>query len=254
MNDGEALLKVSGLRVIYRSPGKKTVEAVKGVSFSIRKGEALGIVGESGCGKTSTAKVLTGLEPGSSGEIFFKGTRYSADGRLRLDGVQMVFQDAAGSLNPRMTIGSALREALKVHRVLPHGKIDGRISQLLEMTGLSDKVLGQYPGELSGGQCQRVSIARCLSLEPELLIADEPVSALDVSVQARILNLLKDLRKKLNLSILMISHDLAVVRMVCDRICVMHEGNFVECGDAVEVLEHPKHPYTRELLAAVPRV
>lgn len=251
---GEELLSVRDLRVTYRRPGKKDVEAVKGVSFCIRKGEALGIVGESGCGKTSTAKVLSGLERASGGEIHFRGGVFRASEMKRLDGVQMVFQDAAGSLNPRMTVGATLREALKVHRMVPAQAIDGRIGELLEMTGLSAKVLGQYPGELSGGQCQRVSIARCLALEPELLIADEPVSALDVSVQARILNLLKDLRERLDLTILMISHDLAVVRMVCDRICVMHEGRFVECGDAVKVLDAPEHPYTRMLLDAVPRV
>lgn len=250
----EELLSVRKLEVTYRRPGKKPVTAVKGVSFDIRKGEALGIVGESGCGKTSTAKVLTGLERASGGEIVFRGETKAAAKVRRLDGVQMVFQDAAGSLNPRMTVGAALRESLGKNRAVPAAKTAERIEELLHMTGLSEKVLGQYPGELSGGQCQRVSIARCLSLDPELLIADEPVSALDVSVQARILNLLKELRERLNLTILMISHDLAVVRMVCDRICVMHEGRFVECGDAVEVLERPQHPYTKTLLEAVPRI
>ena len=169
-------------------------------------------------------------------------------------GLQMVFQDAAGSLNPRMTIRQTLAEVLRFHHMVPRGEENARILELIARVGLTDRVLDRYPREISGGQCQRASIARALALEPRVLVADEPVSALDVSVQARILNLINGLRRELGLAVLLISHDLAVVRTICDRVCVMHQGVFVECGTTEQVLENPQHPYTKELLAAVPRV
>ncbi len=230
---GDVLIEVSGLRVRY---GAK--EAVKGVSFGLRRGETLGIVGESGSGKSTIAKAVIGLERPCAGTV-----------RIRARSVQMVFQDAVGSLNPRMTVRQALDEALKVG-----GDRRRSAADLLELVGLSSAVLGQYPREMSGGQCQRVSIARALARMPDVLIADEPVSALDVSVQARILNLLRDLRRGLGLSILLIAHDLAVVRNVCDRVCVMHCGEFVDAGPAEEVFGSPTSEYTRRLLAAVPDV
>ncbi len=214
-------------------------EAVRGVSFTLREGEILGIVGESGSGKSTIAKTVIGLETPSQGEI------------IRADvPVQMVFQDAVGSLNPRMTVRQTLAEVLKVCRIAKFSEP----KQLLDLVGLSAAVLDQYPREMSGGQCQRVSIARALACEPRVLIADEPVSALDVSVQARVLNLLRDLRRDLGLSILLIAHDLAVVKNVCDRICVMEKGLFVDVGDAAEVFLHPKSEYTRRLLSAVPDI
>ena len=234
-----ALIEVRDLHVRYGA-----YEAVRGVSFTLGAGEILGIVGESGSGKSTIAKTLVGLERPSS------GTAVLAAGAT----AQMIFQDAVGSLNPRMTIRQTLEEVLKIK-----GKpID--LLNLLSQVGLSAAVLDQYPRELSGGQCQRVSIARALACRPDVLIADEPVSALDVSVQARVLNLLRDLRRELGLAILLVAHDLAVVKNVCDRICVMERGLFVDVGTAEEVFGEGQAPsrqvsdYTKRLLSAVPRI
>jgi ABC-type glutathione transport system ATPase component len=252
------LLTIDNLRVTYRTPGQKPVEAVRGVSFAVDAGESLGIVGESGCGKSSLAKTVIGLQPPSAGFLRFGGQDISrmdapAFARYRRS-VQMVFQDAAGSLNPRMTVRQTLEEVLCVHRMVPAAQVAARTRELLDHVGLPDNVLDAYPREISGGQCQRISFARCLALEPQLIIADEPVSALDVSVQARILNLVRTLQQELNLAIILISHDLAVVRNICDRVAVMHAGQFVEYGPAADVLDAPQHAYTRELLSAVPDV
>ena len=252
------LLNVQDLRVTYRTPGQKPVEAVRGVSFGVDTGGAFGIVGESGCGKSSLARTIIGLQPATAGVLRFEGqdtgqmdtaafTRYRR-------AVQMVFQDAVGSLNPRMTVRQTVEEVLRVHRMCDPGEIPGRIRGLLDRVGLPETVLDAYPREVSGGQCQRVSFARCLALEPRLIIADEPVSALDVSVQARILNLVRTLQKELNLTVILISHDLAVVRNICDHVAVMRAGVFVESGKASEVFDAPRHPYTRELLAAIPDI
>ena len=233
----DLMFEVKDLRVRYGA-----VEAVKGVSFTLERGEALGIVGESGSGKSTIAKTLIGLEKPSAGTIV-----------SRAKSVQMVFQDAAGSLNPRMTVLQTLEEVRKVRR---RKGLESRLApqELMELVGLSAAVLQQYPREMSGGQCQRVSIARALACEPEVLVADEPVSALDVSVQARILNLLRDLRRELGLSLLLIAHDLAVVKNVCDRVCVMRRGEFVETGAPEAVFGNPLNDYTQTLLAAVPDV
>jgi ABC-type dipeptide/oligopeptide/nickel transport system ATPase subunit len=227
------MLEVTDLKVRYGA-----MEAVKGVSFVLGRGETLGIVGESGSGKSTIAKTIIGPEKPFAGKIM-----------CNAKSVQMVFQDAVGSLNPRMTVRQALEEVIKVKRATKRP-----IADLLDIVGLSRAVLEQYPREMSGGQCQRVSIARALACEPEVLIADEPVSALDVSVQARILNLLRELRRELNLSILLIAHDLAVVKNVCDRVCVMQRGLFVDSGSASEVFGNPRSEYTKRLLAAVPDV
>ena len=227
------MIKVNDLRVRYGA-----VEAVKGVSFSLGRGETLGIVGESGSGKSTIAKTLIGLEKPFSGTIV-----------RNAKSVQMVFQDAVGSLNPRMTVRQTLEEVLKIKRSSKR-----TAAELLDLVGLSAAVLGQYPREMSGGQCQRVSIARALACEPDVLIADEPVSALDVSVQARILNLIRELRRELDLSVLLIAHDLAVVKNVCDHVCVMQRGVFVDAGKAADVFENPQSDYTKRLLAAVPDV
>jgi ABC-type glutathione transport system ATPase component len=252
------LLNVQNLHVTYHTPGQKPVEAVRGVSFSVDAGEALGIVGESGCGKSSLAKTLIGLQPPSAGSLHYKGQDLGRMDRAAFREyrrvAQMVFQDAVGSLNPRMTVRQTLGEVLRVHRMVTPDRVAARVRELLDRVGLTETVLDAYPREISGGQCQRVSFARCLALEPQLIIADEPVSALDVSVQARILNLVRALQRELNLAVILISHDLAVVRNICDRVAVMHAGQFVETGPAADVLDAPQHPYTRELLAAVPDV
>jgi len=252
------LLNVQDLRVTYRTPGQKPVEAVRGVSFGVDTGGSFGIVGESGCGKSSLARTIIGLQPATAGVLRFEGQDLgqmdaAAFTRYRR-AVQMVFQDAVGSLNPRMTVRQTVEEVLRVHRMCPPGRIPGRARELLDRVGLTETVLDAYPRELSGGQCQRVSFARCLALEPRLIIADEPVSALDVSVQARILNLVRTLQKELNLTVILISHDLAVVRNICDHVAVMRAGVFVESGKASDVLDAPQHPYTRELLAAIPDI
>ena len=239
------LIEVIDLHVRYGA-----YEAVKGVSFTLGKGEILGIVGESGSGKSTIAKTLMGLEKRSSGTITLKPCN---PGTLK-PSLQMIFQDAVGSLNPRRTVRATLEEVSRCSRKARSSRTTRTPAELLDLVGLSSAILDQYPREMSGGQCQRVSIARALACEPEVLIADEPVSALDVSVQARILNLLRDLRRDLGLSILLIAHDLAVVKNVCDRICVMEHGLFVDAGDAEEVFDRPTSEYTKRLLSAVPRI
>ncbi len=228
------VFEVDSLHVKYGS-----FEAVRGVTFSVAKGEIFGIVGESGSGKSTIARTLVGLEKPSGGTI------------RRADGVcvQMIFQDAAGSLNPRMTVRQTLEETLRVKRNKTR-----TAEGLLELVGLSAAVLEQYPREMSGGQCQRVSIARALAAGGDVLVADEPVSALDVSVQARVLNLLRDLRSSLGIAIILIAHDLAVVKNVCDRVAVMEKGLFVDAGAAAEVFSNPTSDYTRRLIAAAPDV
>ena len=271
-NAGEVLFQVKDLHVTYRRPGQKAVEAVRGVSFDLHAGETLGIVGESGSGKSTIAKTLMLLQPSSGGEALFRGKNIAAftaaERRQYRRDVQMVFQDAVGSLNPRMTIRQALNEILKkslggvrVRQEEEETTLGGvrvrqspRLLSLIDIVGLSKAVLDQYPRELSGGQCQRASFARALAVNPKVLVADEPVSALDVSVQARILNLMRDLRRELGLAILLIAHDLSVVRNVCDRVCVMHRGLFEDVGPAEDVFDHPQSDYTKNLLAAVPDV
>lgn len=241
------IFEVNNLEVTYRGG----VRAVKGVSFTLKEGESLGIVGESGSGKSSLVKTLMMLQKSTGGSFVYRGKAASKMTRADLKAfrrdVQMVFQDAVGSLNPRMTIRQTLEEVRNVS-----GGMD--IDELLDIVGLSPAVLDQYPTELSGGQCQRASFARALAVKPSVIVADEPVSALDVSVQARILNLLRDLQKRLGIAVILISHDLAVVKNVCDRVCVMHDGLFVEQGVTGEVFDNPKDDYTKRLLAAVPDV
>ena len=254
----ENILEVSDLHVRYGA-----YEAVKGVSFALKRGGILGIVGESGSGKSTIAKVLMGLHRDFSGAIVFPicGAARSPRPTDSRPTLQMIFQDAVGSLNPRMTVRQTLEEIIEFKNKQDNrmgrkrsDDSDDSIIRLLTLVGLSAAVLDQYPRELSGGQCQRVSIARALACEPDILVADEPVSALDVSVQARVLNLLRDLRRELGLSILLIAHDLAVVKNVCDEICVMEHGRFVDRGESAAVFECPQSDYTKKLLAAVPRI
>ncbi len=251
------LLDVQNLTVSF--PTKSgPVHAVKDVSLSIERGEILGLVGESGCGKTSFSRALMRLIPASAGRVILDGTDLTAlDAkalRQRRPDFQMVFQDPYASLNPRLTIHTTLAEALRTRRPLTTAELDGEVSRLLERVGLDPRAARKYPHEFSGGQRQRVAIARALAPEPKLIIADEPVSALDVSIQSQILNLLRQLTRDLGLTMLFISHDLHVVRYLAGRIAVMNAGQIVETGPTSTVMDSPQHPYTQRLLAAAPRI
>ena len=231
------------------------LHAVDGVDLTVRKGEALALVGESGSGKSTLARAIAGIQRTSRGQITLDGRvlparRPSAERRK----IQMVFQDPYSSLNPRLTVGGILRELLRAHHVVPRGEVDSHARQLLRMVGLDEDAMHALPRQFSGGQRQRVAIARALALRPELLVADEPVSALDVSVQATILNLLQELRGELGLTLLFISHNLAVVRHLCDRVAVMYMGRIIEVAPTEELFRDPRHPYTAGLLAAIPRM
>jgi len=229
------------------------LRAVDGIDLEIERGEALAVVGESGSGKSTLARALTGITPVAAGEMIFDGRKLAARRRGRdRRRIQMVFQDPYSSLNPRLTVGSMLSELLKVHKVVPRSEVESFSRELLNLVGLSEEALSAYPRQFSGGQRQRVAIARALALRPDLLIADEPVSALDVSVQATILNLLRDLRAELGLTLMLISHNLAVVRHLCDRVAVMYLGRIVELAPTEELFSNPQHPYTQALLAAIP--
>ncbi len=233
-----------------------TVKAVDGVTLSVQRGEVLGLVGESGCGKSTLARTIMQLVPTTGGTVVLEGknlTQGSATEirRTRRD-MQMVFQDPYASLNPRMTVFATLAEPLIVHRVCPRGEVTTRVARLMETVGLAPRFMQKYPHEFSGGQRQRIAIARALALEPKVIIADEPVSALDVSIQAQILNLLAELGRKMNLSLIFIAHDLSVVKHISDRVAVMYLGKIVELGPAVDVIERPRHPYTRALVSAIP--
>ena len=234
---------------------ERMLRAVDGVDFEVRRGEALALVGESGSGKSTLALALAGLPPADRGQIQLEGrvlpSHRSRDDRRR---IQMVFQDPYSSLNPRLTVGAMLGELLRVHHVVPRDEVRSFSAELIRLVGLDEGALGAYPRQFSGGQRQRVAIARALALRPEILVADEPVSALDVSVQATILNLLRDLRRELGLTLLLISHNLAVVRHLCDRVAVMYLGRIVEVAPAAQLFRDPRHPYTRGLLAAIPRL
>ena len=231
------------------------LHAVDGVDLTVRRGEVLALVGESGSGKSTLARALSGLQRPDRGEIRLDG-RVLPDRRSRTDQrkIQMVFQDPYSSLNPRLTVGGMLHELLRVHHIVPRDEVESYTRQLLSLVGLDEEAVHAYPRQFSGGQRQRVAIARALALRPELLVADEPVSALDVSVQATILNLLQDLRAELGLTLLLISHNLAVVRHLCDRIAVMYLGRIIEVAPTETLFARPRHPYTAGLLAAIPRL
>lgn len=256
-------LEVKNLTVSYEigggifSSGGKKFNAVNKISFDMQRGEIMGLVGESGSGKTTTGRAIIRLAPVSSGEIFFEGTKISALSDRQFmpfrKKMQMIFQDPFNSLNPRMTVLQIISEPLDIHfpKMSRAQKAD-RVAELLETVGLLPEHARRYPHEFSGGQRQRIGIARALAVEPEFLICDEPVSALDVSVQAQIINLLEELRDKLGLTMLFIAHDIAVVRYLSDRILVMTSGEIVERGDARKVCANPEHPYTQKLISAVP--
>jgi oligopeptide transport system ATP-binding protein len=233
-----------------------TVHAVDGVSFEIREGETLGLVGESGCGKSTLARLVTQLIPATSGKIFFGDVELT---KLRGEKLrqyrrqlQMIFQDPFASLDPRMTVGDIIAEPLDNFRVMHGRKRNERVQELLKIVGLNPNFNNRYPHEFSGGQRQRIGIARALALNPKLVVADEALSALDVSIQAQIVNLLEDLQREFKLTYLFIAHDLSVVRHISDRVMVMYLGKIVEIADSVETYASPKHPYTKALLSAIP--
>ena len=264
MSQNNFLLQVQDLKkYFYRetlfSSEKKPIRAVDGISFSIRKGETLGLVGESGCGKTTAGKSILRLIEPTSGQIFFKGQDIfhldrKAMRKLRPH-MQFIFQDPYESLNPRMKVGEIVGEGLEVHRRI-QGYLEKtrKVSEILEKVGLHPQDAQRYPHEFSGGQRQRIGIARAISLNPELIVADEPVSALDVSIQAQILNLLMDLRDQLGLTYLFISHDLRIVKHISNRIAVMYMGKIVEMTKGEDLFQRPLHPYTQLLLKAIPKL
>ncbi len=262
--ENKVLLKVENLRKFFAIKSgfrRKYVQAVDDVSFEIRKGETLGLVGESGCGKTTLGRTVLRLHEPTAGRIIY-------DGEVIFDGknakqnknmkdyrhkMQIIFQDPSASLDPRMTVGEIVAEALDIHNLYPDkGKRKNRVAELLDMVGLNREHANRYPHEFSGGQQQRIGIARALAVEPEFIVCDEPISALDVSIQAQIVNMLEEMQDRLGLTYLFIAHDLSVVRHISTRIGVMYLGNMVELVDAKELYKNPLHPYTKTLLSAVP--
>ena len=261
---GEVLVDVRNLKMYFPitegvmiSRVVAEVKAVDGLSFHINKGETLGLVGESGCGKTTIGRCILQLENATAGEIFYEGQDLNKLSQKAMspirEKIQVIFQDPFSSLNPRMKIGDILGEPIKVHGIIADkGERDKRVQELLSLCGLNPKFADRYPHEMSGGQRQRVGVARALALNPEFIICDEAVSALDVSIQAQVINLLEDLRDEFHLTYLFISHDLSVIRHICHRVAVMYLGHMVELAECDELYDNPIHPYTRALLAAVP--
>ena len=259
----EVVLQATDVVKTFSSRGKKIgtrviSRAVNGVSLEVRRGETLGIVGESGCGKSTLARCLVQLSPVTSGTVTFEGTELTGLSRRRLRPYrrqfQLVFQDPYASLNPRRTVGEIVAEPMRINHLGSSSEIDARVRELFSTVGLDSAAINRYPHEFSGGQRQRIGIARSLSLNPTLVIADEPVSALDVSIQAQVLNLMADLQQEFNLTYVFIAHDLGVVRHVSDRVGVMYLGEFVEFGDVGSLYETPLHPYTEALLSVVPEL
>ncbi|RNA67772.1 ABC transporter ATP-binding protein [Alteribacter keqinensis] len=256
------LLQVNNLKQYFPIKGGifgrriNDVKAVDDITFGVREGETLSIVGESGCGKSTTGRAILRLDEPTSGEVSFNGEDLLAlsksDMRKRRKDLQIIFQDPYASINPRQTVRQVLNEAMEIQNVVPKAKRLDRMMELMETVGLGAHQLDRFPHEFSGGQRQRIGIARALAVDPKLIVCDESVSALDVSIQAQVLNLLKKLQKEFNLTYLFISHDLGVVRHISDRVMVMYLGKIVEIGDKKSVFDNPKHPYTKTLLSAIP--
>ena len=254
-------LSINGLNVIFNQGIKrgknKALHALKNVSFTLKQDEVLGVVGESGCGKSTLARTILQLQKPSSGQILFQGQDISQFNQQQQKdfrkNIQLIFQDPLDALNPRMTVSQIIAEPLlNLMPELPKTQVQQKLQDIMESIGLQKQQLNRYPHEFSGGQCQRIGIARAMMLSPKLLICDEPVSALDVSIQAQIINLLMDLKAQTKMSMIFISHDLSIVRQVCDRILVLYQGEIVESGDAAEIYENPQHPYTKKLLDSIP--
>ncbi|MBB3937612.1 peptide/nickel transport system ATP-binding protein [Aureimonas phyllosphaerae] len=265
MSQPDIILEADDVVVRFPGPGagplglrRRSVQAVNGVSLQVRRGETIGIVGESGSGKSTLGRALLGLEPISGGHVLLDGLAVSDGRRADLKALRrrtaMVFQDPANSLNPRLTVGETLAEVLRVHGKAPRGGTDPRVAELLAMVGLDPALASRRPAALSGGQCQRVGIARALAVEPSLVIADECVAALDVSIQGQVINLFLDLKERIGLTLIFIAHDLAVVRRLCDRVAVMYLGRIVEEGPTESVFRAPRHPYTAALIASIPEI
>ena len=261
--NNEALIKVRDLkkyfpitRGIIARKHVGNVKAVDGISFDIKRGETLGLVGESGCGKSTTGRAILNLHKPTSGSVIYKDTDLAPLSRKNMvkyrKSLQIIFQDPYSSLNPRMTIGNIISEAMIYHGIVSKGERQKRVEELLELVGLRTYFIRRYPHEFSGGQRQRIGIARALALNPEFLVCDEPISALDVSIQAQVVNLMEDLQKQFGLTYLFIAHDLSMVRHISDRIAVMYLGKIVELTDKETLYKEPMHPYTEALLSAVP--
>lgn len=250
-----ALIETRGLQKYFQTP-RGELHAVDGVNLKIEAGRTMGVVGESGCGKSTLGRTIIHLHESTGGQIFFKGrdvTRVSRHelNELRAD-MQIIFQDPYSSLNPRMTVEETVREPLKLSRRYTKGQIDDEVDQLMELVGIDQRMRATYPHELDGGRRQRVGIARAIALNPAFVVCDEPVSALDVSIQAQVLNLLQDLQKARGLTYMFVTHDLSVVRHISDDICVMYLGQLVETSPSKELFKAPLHPYTKALLSAIP--
>ena len=254
--DSRDIVRVEDVYKHYPAAGGAVVQAVSGVNLNIRRGETLGLVGESGCGKSTLARLITALQPVTGGRIVFDGQELGKLRSRRLRRVrrqmQIIFQDPFASLDPRMTVGDIIAEPLDAFNLARGRERKTRVQELLRLVGLNPNFTNRYPHEFSGGQRQRIGIARALSVSPSFIVCDEPVSALDVSIQAQIINLLQDLQSEFKLTYLFIAHDLAVVRHLSDRIAVMYLGKIVEIADRVDIYEHPQHPYTKALLTSIP--
>ncbi|CAM4110753.1 murein tripeptide/oligopeptide ABC transporter ATP binding protein OppF [Vibrio neonatus] len=265
MNDKNLLLDVKSLKVHFQIASKSAwpwskptpLKAVDGVNVRLYEGETLGVVGESGCGKSTFARAIVGLVEATEGDIVWLGQdltkMHEVQRRETRKDIQMIFQDPLASLNPRMTVGDIIAEPLQTfYPKLSKDEVKQEVKKMMDRVGLLPNVINRYPHEFSGGQCQRIGIARALILKPKMIICDEPVSALDVSIQAQVVNLLKELQKEFGLSLVFIAHDLSVVKHISDRVLVMYLGNAVELGESDKLFAHPKHPYTRALMSAVP--
>ncbi|MCG8570167.1 MAG: ATP-binding cassette domain-containing protein [Spirochaetes bacterium] len=252
----EVLVKVRNLKMHFPVGNKKVLKAVDDVSFDIYRGETLGLVGESGCGKTTCGRAILGIYQATSGSVQYKGLNVFSlkknEKKVFDKECQMIFQDPYASLNPRILVGNIIGEGIDIHKLHKNSQRENRIQELLNMVGLNKEHKNRFPHEFSGGQRQRIGIARSLAVQPEFIVCDEPISALDVSVQAQVVNLLQELQNEYQFTYLFVAHDLSMVRYISDRVAVMYLGSFVELADSKELYDHPLHPYTKALLSAIP--